>query len=105
MTHSVRPAEAPAVQVTGASSDTDQQYAAEKIRSLATHTHRPLCSAQVVIEHAGNPAASWRVKASGNVNLGGVHLHASGTGSNYREAVDRLHARLHVELSRGRRTQ
>lgn len=93
-------AEPYAVSVTGAYSDRDQQYAADKIRLLAGYTRRSLTSAHVVIDHAANAASSWKVKASASVTIGSRHLHASAEGENFQYAVDTLYQRLRAQLTR-----
>lgn len=98
--HSASGSQPVTVDVTGAHSERDQQYVADKIRQLSDHAHRPITTAHVVIEHATNPASSWRVKAGASVTIGARHLHASAEGDTFRHVLDTVYQRLHTQLAR-----
>jgi len=91
------------IEVTGALSAEERQYAAEKIASLATYAHKPLRHAHLTIGTSRNPAVAQRVSASASLDVDGRTLTAKAVGTTPREAVDTVRHRLYVQLGRRQR--
>lgn len=91
------------VEVTGALSAEERQYAVEKITSLVTYAHQPLRHAHLTIRTSGNPAVTQRVNVSVSLDIDGRALTAKAVGATLREAVDTVRHRLYGQLARSRR--
>lgn len=92
------------VEVTGAASQAERQYAVEKIQSLAQYAGRPVRRAHVTLSKADDrtPTRSIsapRTQAAASVDVDGHHVIAKATGATAREAVDRARQRLYAQLA------
>ena len=86
------------VDVTGAASQADREYAIEKIQPLAEYADRPVRRAHVTLGKAGGRRAP-RVQAAASLDVDGHYVNAKATGVCAREAVDRLRQRLYAQLA------
>lgn len=75
-------------------------YARRKIGELARFSHRPVLHARVRLTRHGDPAIERPVVAQANLDVNGRPVRAQVAGVNAREAIDRLEARLRVQLER-----
>lgn len=75
-------------------------YACRKIGELARFSHRPVLHARVRLTRHGDPAVERPVVAQANLDVNGRPVRAQVAGVNAREAIDRLEARLRVQLER-----
>ena len=97
------------VEVTGAASRQDRQYAVDKIRSLAPYPARQVQRAHITLGKADG-SRSWkpgrmpRVRAAATLDVDGRSVHAQTSGGTAREAVDRLRRRLYAQLAWRRRS-
>ena len=97
------------VEVTGAASRQDRQYAVDKVRSLAPYAAHQVQRAHVTLGKA-DASRSWRpgrmprVRAAATLDVNGRSVHARASGGTAREAVDRLRRRLYAQLAWRRRS-
>lgn len=94
------------VEVTGAASQADRRYAAEKVRSLAQYAERPVRRAHVTLSKADDRSSVRRahtrtapVQAAASLDVDGRAVNAKATGATVHEAVDRLRQRLYAQLA------
>jgi ribosome-associated translation inhibitor RaiA len=104
MAHIPRQLESFPVDVTGASSQADRQYAVEKIQPLAQYAERPVGRAHVTLGRADDRtparrARTARVQATASLDVDGHPVNAKATGATVQEAVDRLRQRLYAQLA------
>ena len=92
------------VEVTGASSRHDRQYAVDKIHSLAPYAARRVQRAHVTLGKADGSRAEARVRAAAALDLDGRSVYAQASGGTVHEAVDRLRRRLYAQLAWRRRS-
>lgn len=77
-----------------------EEYARNKIRALARLTQQPVLDARVKLSRHEDPAVARPVVAQANLNVNGRPVRAQVEGATAREAIDRLEARLRVQLER-----
>jgi hypothetical protein len=92
------------VEVTGAPSRYDQEYAVRKIRMLGQYAGRPVRRAHVTFAEADHRthavrAGAPRIRATASLDVDGRPVHAQATGATAREAADRLRQRLYAQLA------
>ncbi len=74
------------------------EYVRRKIGRLSRLAHRPVLHARVRLTRHGDPAVEHPVVAQANLDADGSQIRAQAEGTNAREAIDRLEARLRVRL-------
>jgi ribosome-associated translation inhibitor RaiA len=77
-----------------------EDYARAKIGELGRLTHQPVLHAHVRLSEHGDPAVARRIVAQANLDVNGRLVRAQVEGTNAREAIDRLDARLRRRLER-----
>jgi ribosome-associated translation inhibitor RaiA len=95
------PPAAPAVEVVGAPSPEEREYAVEKIGSL--NRYAPIRSARVAMHMVGGPLDPQWAEARVNLNGDRLSVHADARGSSMHEAVNVVRQRLYQMLTHQRR--
>ena len=95
------PHAAVAVEVVGAPSAEEREYAVEKISALAQYA--PIRTARVVLQTVGDPFDPQGAQARVNLNGDRLFVHADAHGGSAHEAVDLVRARLYQALTHQRR--
>ena len=94
------PPAAPAVEVVGAPSPEEREYAVEKIGSL--NRYAPIRSARVAMQMVGDPLDPQWAEARVNLNGDRLFVHAGARGSSMHEAVNVVRQRLYQMLTHQR---
>jgi ribosome-associated translation inhibitor RaiA len=94
------PPAAPAVEVVGAPSSEEREYAVEKIGSLSRYA--PIRSARVAMQMVGDPLDPQWAEARVNLNGDRLFVHAGARGSSMHEAVNVVRQRLYQMLTHQR---
>ena len=89
------------VEVVGAPSTDERDYAVEKIASLTRYA--PIRSARVALHVAGDPDAPQLAEARVNLSGDGLFVHADAHGESAAAAIDLVRQRLYRLLTHERR--